>query len=239
MARGYKEMSGHELRSAREKHGWNQTDTARRLGVSQGYLALMEGGRRNVPAKLASKAVRVLDLSPTSLPVRSQPPLSTVDADGLARQLASLGYPGFAYMRAGWKRNPAEVLVSALAQDSLESRLTEALPWVLLGYAEQLDRRWLVEQARLHRLSNRLGYGVHLAKRSLEARRHQESPRYRALDSLENELRASRFDVEDTLCQSSLSQAERDWLRETRPEEARYWHLLTDWRPEHLQYANP
>ena len=229
-------MSGRELRTAREQRGWNQTDTARRLGVSQGYLSLMESEQRNVPARFASRAVQVLNLSPALLPVR---PFSPVDADRLARQLASLGYPGFAYMRAGWKRNPAEVLVSALAQESLEPRLTEALPWVLLRYAVHLDRNWLVEQARLHRVSNRLGYVVHLAKRLLENRGDGESPVYRALDSLDNELRMSRFDVEDTLCQSTLSQAERDWLRETRPPEARYWHLLTDWRPEHLQYAEP
>jgi hypothetical protein len=78
---------------------------------------------------------------------------------------------------------------------------------------------------------------VHLAKRVLETRGEVESPAYRALDELENELSASRLAAEDTLCQSALSQSEREWLRETRPAEARYWNLLTDWRPEHLQYA--
>ncbi|HKC70368.1 MAG TPA: hypothetical protein VKB60_02040, partial [Terriglobales bacterium] len=71
--------------------------------------------------------------------------------------MAALDYPGFAYLRAGWKRNPAEVLVSALAQPNLEPRLTEALPWLLLRYAAQLNRDWLAQQARLYKLSNRLG----------------------------------------------------------------------------------
>jgi transcriptional regulator with XRE-family HTH domain len=228
-------MSGQELRAGREQRGWTQARAAERLGVSQPYLALLERGRRNVPPRLAHRAVRVLNLSPALLPVRSAP--SRVDAKQLAQQLASLDYPGFAYMRAGWKRNPAEVLLSALAQPNLEPRLTEALPWVLLRYGAQLQLNWLVEQARLHRLSNRLGYVVHLAKRVAEERGDVHSPTYRALASLESALRASRFDVEDTLCQSALSHTEREWLRESRPAEAKYWHLLTDWRPEHLQYA--
>ncbi len=47
----------------------------------------------------------------------------------------------------------------------------------------------------------------------------------------------SRLAKEDTLCQESLSEPERQWLREHRPDEARYWNLLTDWRPESLRYA--
>ena len=52
-------------------------------------------------------------------------------------------------------------------------------------------------------------------------------------------LRASRLDVESTLCQESLSNAERNWLRENRSDEARYWHLLTDWKTDDLQYVGP
>lgn len=230
-------MSGREFKTVREQRGWTQTSTAERLGVSQPYLALLEGGRRNVPPQLARRAVRVLNLSPTFLPVRLQAPSLRADAGQLAQQLASLGYPGFAYLRATWKRNPAEVLVSALAQPNLEPRITEALPWVLLRYAAQLDRDWLVRQARLHKLSNRMGYVAHLAKRVLETRGDLDSTIHRALDALENELKTSRLAAEDTLCQSALSPAEQEWLRETRPAEARYWNLLTDWRPEHLQYA--
>ena len=230
-------MSGLELRTGREQRGWTQVHTAELLGVSQPYLALLEGGRRKMPPALAYRAARVLNLAPTSLPLPLKAPTTRVVADHLARQLAALGYPGFAYVRAGRKRNPAEVLVSALAQPNLEPRLTEALPWVLLRYAAELNRDWLVQQARLYGLSNRLGYVVHLAKCVLETRGNLDSAAYRALDALENELRPGRLAAEDTLCQSALSQAEREWLREARPAEARYWNLLTDWRPEHLQYA--
>ena len=230
-------MSGQELRTGREKQGWTQSYTAALLGVSQPYLALLEGGRRKMPTRLAHRAARVLNLPPSALPLRLHGAPLPVEADHLARQLAALDYPGFAYLRAGWKRNPAEVLVSALAQPNLEPRLTEALPWVLLRYAAELDREWLVQQARLYGLTNRLGYVVHLAKRVRESRGDIDCPAYRALDALENKLRASRLAAEDTLCQSALSQAEREWLREARPAEARYWNLLTDWQPEHLQYA--
>jgi hypothetical protein len=52
----------------------------------------------------------------------------------LATELASLGYPGFAYLKSRGKKNPAEVLLSALSSNHLEARLVEALPWILLKY---------------------------------------------------------------------------------------------------------
>ena len=50
-----------------------------------------------------------------------------VDANTLANDLASLGYPGFAYLESNSKKNPEEVLLSALSSDCLESRAAEAL----------------------------------------------------------------------------------------------------------------
>ncbi|HVP53171.1 MAG TPA: helix-turn-helix transcriptional regulator [Terriglobales bacterium] len=228
-------MRGQEFRVARKQRGWTQMKTAQRLGISQPYLALVENGKRELGPKLTEKAVKVLKLRPTVLPLREKTP-GKVNPQSLARQFASLGYPGFAYLRATRKRNPAEVLLTALAQNDLESRLTEALPWLLLHYAD-MSPEWLVEQARLHNLSNRLGFVVTLAKGAAARRGDTTSMRHQALDRLEAQLRESRLDKEDTLCQSTLSQREREWLKETRPAEAAYWHLLTDWRPEHLQYA--
>lgn len=229
-------MTGSELRNARKRRRWTQSHAAKRLGVSQPYLALLESGGRKAPPRIAQAAVRVLKLRPTSLPLRPELP-PDVGETRLAKQLASLGYPGFAYMRAAWKRNPAEVLLSALRRPNLDARLTEALPWVLLHYASELDAAWLVQQARLHNLQNRLGYLVNVAKRVAEERGEAESATHRALAALEGELEMSRLAVEDTLCQSMLSPTERNWLRETRPKEAAYWHLLTDLQPDHLQYA--
>ena len=42
---------------------------------------------------------------------------------------------------------------------------------------------------------------------------------------------------QDTFGQESLTETERNWLRANRPDEARFWHLLTNWQPEFLQYA--
>jgi transcriptional regulator with XRE-family HTH domain len=228
-------MTAEELRLARKQRCWTQVKTAERLGVSQPYLALLENGKREPGPKLTQRAVRVLKLRLTALPLPGKL-MGKVDPQSLAQQFASLGYPGFAYLRSARKRNPAEVLLTALAQDDLESRLVEALPWLLLHYAD-MKREWLVEQARLRNLSNRLGFVVALAKETAARTGETTSMRYQALDQLEAQLRESRLDKEDTLCQSYLSQREREWLKETRPPGATYWHLLTDWRPEHLQYA--
>ena len=231
-------MSGQEFRMARRARGWTQKKAAVRMGVSQTYVALLERGKRKFPSKLARKAVVALNLDPVSLPVRNA--VGGTEADTLARQLAALGYPGFAYLHGLHKRNPAEVLLTALAQQELESRLVEALPWLLLNYSRMADvcREWLLEQARLRNLTNRLGFVASTAKLVLENRRETQSERYRALTQMEKDLNHSLLAREDTLCQASLSQAERDWLKENRPEMASKWNLLTNWKPEFLQYAD-
>lgn len=227
-------MSGEALRRAREEYRWTQAQAGARLGISQAYVALLEKGRRPVPVDLARKAVRVLKLSPVLLPPAEK--LSAGESNKLARDLGRLGYPGFAYLRGGWLKNPGEVLLTALAQPRLDSRVAEALPWVVLQYPE-LDSDWLVRQARLLNLTNRLGFVVDLATRVLEKTNETNSPRYHALTRLSDALRASRLDIEDTFGQGALTERERDWLRAHRPPEARFWHLLTNWQPEFLQYT--
>src|ERR1700675_1132159 len=59
--------------------------------------------------------------------------------------------------------NPAEVLLGALAQDDLEPRLVEALPWLVLRYST-LDWSWVVREAKVRDLQNRLGFVVGLAR---------------------------------------------------------------------------
>lgn len=231
-------MTGQEFKMARRKLGWTQTDTASRLGVSQTYVALLERGKRKFPARLARKAVVALNLSPVSLPMK---PARTphMKAEMLARQLATLGYPGFAHLHGLQKRNPAELLLTALAQDDLEARLAEALPWLLLNYSQMTEvcRDWLLQQARLRNLTNRLGFVVATAKQVLDNKGETTSERYRGLRQMEDDLYHSLLAQEDTLCQTSLSPNERAWLKDNRPEIARRWNLLTDWKPEFLQYA--
>jgi transcriptional regulator with XRE-family HTH domain len=228
-------MSGEVLRKARETRGLTQSQLGARLGVSQSYVALLEGGHRSVPPKLIRKAVRLLKLNPGLLPPTGKS-LSSLTLDELARDLGRLKYPGFAYLRGGWMKNPSEVLLAALARPDLDPRVAEALPWLLLNYPE-LDNDWLLTQARLLNLTNRLGFVVDLARLVLEKSNKTGSSQYRALGQLANSLRSSRLDFEDTLGQESLTETERTWLRNNRSEQADFWHILSDLRPEFLQFV--
>lgn len=227
-----------DLAAVRKQHGWTQKQAATRLGVSQPYLSMLESGQRPVPARLARRLARVLGLPPTALPLGALPQgLTHTGAQELARDLGALGYPGLAYL-AAWrrKRNPAQVLLTALMQPNLEARLVEALPWLVLRYWN-MDHAWMVSQAKLHDLQNRLGFVVSLA-RTVAARLEPANPvRDQALAELEARLAESRLAREDTLCQNSVTEAERRWLVENSSEETRFWNLLTAWRSEHLRYV--
>jgi transcriptional regulator with XRE-family HTH domain len=228
-------MSEHAFKQARRERGFTQREVAARLGVSQSYVALLERGKRTLTPSLARKASRFLNLGPSAIPCEPRPRNSLVTADSLAKSLSALGYPGFAHLRAGWKRNPSEVLVEALRLEELDSRVAEALPWVLLNYPD-LDRDWLLREARLHGLTNRLGFLVSLALRVLEQRGGRRLSVHHSLHELEQLLSLSRLEAESSLG-PRLSATQQEWVRQNRSEEARQWHVLTTWRPEHLQYA--
>lgn len=228
-------MDGKTFRAARKQRGWTQAEAGARLGVSQSYVALLEKGHRRLTPKLAQRAVRLFQLPAGLLPL-SRRELSAVTPHELARDLGRLGYPGFAYMKGSRMKNPGEVLLAALARPQLDSRIAEALPWLLLNYPE-LDNSWLVTQARLLNVTNRLGFAVDLARRVCETNGETKTSRYRALSKLADSLRVGRLEAEDTFAQDSLTKAERAWLRVNRSAEARAWHVLTDWRPELLPYG--
>jgi hypothetical protein len=150
--------------------------------------------------------------------------------------LAKLGYPGFAYVRTRLARkNPAEVLLTALKQGSLEGRVAEALPWLLLQYW-QMGSTWLLDQARKLNLQNRLGFVTSLARQVSETD-PQNDHRTRVLRELEAKLDESRLAKEDASYRPPRTPGEREWLLQNRSEEARHWNLLADLRPEHLPYA--
>src|SRR4029079_14915295 len=128
-------MTGSELKLARKKLGWTQVTAASRLGVSQGYLSMLEQGVRRVPRKLQKKFLATLDLPPVSLPLRESQP--RLDGDELASQLGALGYVRFSHVRARKVRwNPADLLFAALTSSDLHSRLAEALPWLAWRYSD-------------------------------------------------------------------------------------------------------
>ena len=223
------------LQRTRKQRGWTQVQLAERLGVSQTYVALWEAGHRPLPQKFARKTARLLKLSPVCLPV-SKTSLTAVSNDELARDLGRLGYPEFSYLSGGRVKNPAEVLVAALVQPQLDSRVAEALPWLLVTYPE-VDSTWLVRQARLLNLTNRMGFVVDLAREVARTKTAEDSPEYEALTKLSEALRPSRLDTEDSFGQAMLTENELNWLRENRSQQAEYWHVLSDWRPELLPYA--
>jgi transcriptional regulator with XRE-family HTH domain len=229
-------MKGRDLRAARLRKTWSQVEAAARLGVSQPYLAMLESGQRRLTRKLALRAAKAYGVAPTAVPRRRPEVPARVDAAMLARDLAGLGYPGFAYLRPrNWTpKNPGEVLLTALVQDDLEARLVEALPWVVLRYWT-LDWGWVVREAKVRDLQNRLGFVVSLARSVAE--RIDDPPRARALVDLEAQLDRSRLAREDTLCRASLPEPERRWLAKHRSQTARHWNLLTDWTADALRYA--
>jgi transcriptional regulator with XRE-family HTH domain len=232
-------MKPQDLKSARARKGWTQKEAAARLAVSQPYLAMLESGERRLRPELARRAVKVFGLPPSLLPPSKslQAGQWLEDAQTLAEQLGALGYPGFAYLRSrGRKKNPGEVLLKALAQEELEARVVEALPWLLVNYWD-LDADWLAEQAKLRDLQNRLGFVVSLAQRVAEKTNPQNEHCRQALAELEAKLERSRLAREDTLCRASLTEGEQRWVMENRSPEARHWNLFTDWRVEALSYV--
>jgi len=231
---------GEELKNARHEAGWTQERLAKRLGMTQAYLSLMEGGKRRVPDRVKRHVTALFGLPPTCLPLavpsRAIDPMKA-DVE-LEQGLARLGYPGLAYRRRrGPRRNPADLLMTALSLDDLDPRLAEGLPWLLLRF-DGYDTDQLVSRARSLDLQNRLGFTVALARRVAE-RNPAFRNRLEALKRLELQLERSRLAREDTYGRKENSERMRAWLRENRPQEARHWNLLSDLKAEHLPYAGP
>jgi len=253
-------MNGRELKEARLGAGWTQQQAAGKLGVTQAYLSMAERGYRVLPSSLARKAVEVLDAPPTALPLREEGVVALSDSDQLRAELAALGYPGFAHVRgshgraARVRRNPAEVLLNALTQADVDTRVVEGLPWLAYTYAD-LNWDWAVQNAKLHDLQNRLGFVTTVASElgssgldssGLDSSRMGSSEtsgapnseaRTRKLREYAAVLERSRLAKEDTLCHDSLTEVERKWLRANRPAEAAHWNLLTDMKAENLAHG--
>lgn len=229
-------MTGDQFKAGRLQAGLTQKQAAVALGVSQPYLSQLEMGQRPVTAELARAATALYRLPPTALPMPEPPSQADVaDAAQLARQLSGLGYPGFRHLRPR-KANPAAVVFEALLHSDLETRLAEALPWVLLTYPD-LDWAWLVRHAKLHDVQNRLGFLVAVAK-GLAAERPEFEPAFNQLSTVEQQLERARLAREDTLCRESMPAAERSWLKTHRSALARHWNLLTGLTADQLSYAS-
>jgi transcriptional regulator with XRE-family HTH domain len=227
-------MNSGEFKKARLRRNWTQEDAARRLGITQAYLNLLENGRRRLTPRLVRLAVSVYRLSPVVLPVEEDLVRNPPTDDELMAWLAKLEYPGFAYLKTNaTTRNPYELLLAALGQTNLDARVAEALPWVALKYGQA--SLWLVETARKFNLQNKLGFVVTVARQLAENR--NESTTARELVHLEELLEESRLAKEGYFYRPPLTESEREWLRQNRSSAAEHWNLLTDMRPEQLSYA--
>jgi transcriptional regulator with XRE-family HTH domain len=228
-------MTAEQWKTGRENAGLTQVEAACSLNVSQPYLSQLETGLRVAGAKLARHAAKLYKLSPTALPLPEPLGVPGVKPDDLQRKLASLGYPGFEHVRSKAVSNPAEVVLGAVVNRDLDTRLVEALPWVLSAYTD-LNWEWLRDRAKLQNAQNRLGYLVHLAKQTARALPEHEGAA-QVLSRWENDLEEARLAREGTLCRDSMPERERAWLRTNRPEAAAHWGLLTSLTSEQLPYA--
>jgi transcriptional regulator with XRE-family HTH domain len=227
-------MNAKQWRTGRDTEGLTQAAAARLLDVSQPYLSQLEAGVRAASAELARKAAKLYKL-PTALPLPEPLNVPMVSPDALQRKLASLGYPGFEHARSGAMSNPAEVVLSAIVNRDLDTRLVEALPWVLSRYTN-LDWEWLRDQSKLQNAQNRLGYVVYLAEQTVRSSSEHQKP-VKVLSRWKGELEEARLAREGTLCRDSMPGPERAWLRVNRPEAAANWNLLTSLTAEQLPYA--
>lgn len=227
-------MTGLDLRAARKSKGWTQQKAAGKLRVSQAYLSMLERDRRHLPTRLVRRFSKAYDLAPLALPFHGAESWQQVEAPELATQLAALGYPGFSYMKGTAEWNPAELLLVALGKDQLEARVVEALPWLALQYPA-MDWDWVMREAKVRDLTNRLGFVLTLAREVAE--QNGGHPVAERLGALELQLQRSVLAREDTLCYEHMTQAERRWLREKSSAQARRWNVLSNLAPEHLSHG--
>jgi transcriptional regulator with XRE-family HTH domain len=229
-------MTHEQLKAGRLETALTQVQAAARLGVSQPYLSQLEKGERPITAELARAAATLYRLPATALPMPDSVAQRVLaNSDTLARQLAGLGYPGFAHLRHA-KVNPAAVLLEALVQEDLEVRLAEALPWVVLTYPD-MDWPWLIREVKLRDAQNRLGFVVAMA-RDLAATRSRFRPALDRISFAALELERARLAREDTLCRGSMPPAERKWLATNRSALARHWNLVTGLTLDQLSHVS-
>lgn len=224
-------MKGKTIAKLRMEIGLDQQEAARRLGLSQTYLSLIESGKRKVTAELTAKAVRLFNASPEFLPFDS----IAADSDEktnevLAEMLASLGYPRFSHLPKSEKLNPAFVLFSALRKTNLDSRVAEALPWLVHEFPK-MDWHFLINAAKLSNLQNRLGFIVSLARQLAEE--NGNVGKLETLKYVEEQLKHSILFREDQLV--AATKAEANFLKDNRTESAKFWRVLSDLSVEHLK----
>ncbi len=190
----------------RKRKALTQVEAASQLGVSQPYLSLLEKGARPLTAALRDR-----------MKVTRAKGGAGMSDDRFRSQLSALGYPGFAHVaKSRAKLRPGGLLTAVLARPDADARVVEALPWLVATFQNQLDFGWLVRQAKLQNLQNRLGFLLQLA--GVETTGGLLAIR---------ELERARLLQEDTLCWDSMTVATREWMRANRTPLAGHWNVLT------------
>lgn len=205
-----------ELVRWRRRNGLTQVDAASLLGVSQPYLSLLEAGARPLTAALRAR-----------MKVARGKSGGGARDDRFRAQLSALGYSGFAHVTPSRpKPRATDFLMAVVAQPDADARVVEALLWVAGSYQNQLDFDWLVRQAKLRNLQNRLGFLL-------------QAGGVDAPDGLAavRELERARLMQEETLCWDSMPAATRAWMRANRSPLAEHWNVLTRLRTEDIDHA--
>jgi len=161
-------MTGGDLRNARKRRGWTQEQAAKKLGMTQAYLSMLESGRRALSRPATARVLRRLDIPPTALPLQEELNWSASPNDLLRDEFAALGYPGFSYLHRNRavRHNPAQVLFTALNEPDLDMRVVEGLPWLAFTFTD-LDWDWLVRNC----MTARIAWGLRLRWRKNWRRR--------------------------------------------------------------------
>lgn len=209
-------MAAMTLKRWRKRNGLTQVEAAALLRVSQPYLSLLEKGVRPLT-----------DILRARMKTAHRSHAEASRDDDFRAQLSGLGYSGFAHVApVRLKSGPDDLLLSILSAPDMDARVVEALPWFVREYADSMDMNWLVRQAKLRDLQNRLGFVLQVVD--------IETP---AIVSAVRELERARLLEEATLCWDSMPAATREWMRANRTALARHWNVLTRMRSEEVPNA--
>ena len=146
----------------------------------------------------------------------------TMNNDQLAIALGSLGYPGFSHLGVSEPQDPAMVLLDAIDRDDVDLRVRDGPPWIPCAYPD-LDWDWLIAEAQLRNLQNRLGFIVALA-----ALRSPYFVVHQKLVAVTERLAEIRRDKWDTLSNESMTETERAFVHSQHFPIAERWHIDSD-----------
>jgi hypothetical protein len=173
----------------------------------------MESGRRQLTQRLRRQLGRSGESEP-------------LDAEWFRAQLAAHGYPGFGHLERRERRvELSRLLLWGLSAGDMDARVCQGLIYLARTCATRIRWDWLMAQAKLRNLQNRLGFLVDLAI-------HPGEPG--GLARVRDELANARLLAESTFCWDSMPAAVRKWMQDNRPEKAAYWNVLSRFTTEEV-----